>query len=262
MDFQRVLVAIAEPQRYRIVTLLAEGPRTVGEIASALSALQPQTTKHLQALESAGVIGVHRLGRRRLASLERQTLRSLAEHLGELAEPGRDDDLLREYAAAVRREVHRAATGAVGARTLQLRRHLDAGPAEAWAAWIEPGVAPRWWAPDHFVVSEFTMPPVPGAELRMSLREADGAEYDSAGRMLAAQPGALLEFELAPLGPDGSPLFAAVYRAEFASAAGDTTDLLLTICVDNTRPEAASALGGLEIGWGQLLDNLATLLRE
>ena len=38
MDFQRVLVAIAEPQRYRIVTLLAEGPRTVGEIASALSA--------------------------------------------------------------------------------------------------------------------------------------------------------------------------------------------------------------------------------
>src|SRR6478735_7487337 len=85
MDFQRVLVAIAEPQRYRIVTLLAEGPRTVGEIASALSALQPQTTKHLQALESAGVIAVHRLGRRRLASLERQTLRSLAEHLGELA---------------------------------------------------------------------------------------------------------------------------------------------------------------------------------
>lgn len=262
MDVQQVLVAIAEPQRYRIVSLLAEGPRTVGEIASALSALQPQTTKHLQTLESAGVIALHRLGRRRLASLERETLRSLAEHLGELAKPGPDDDLLRDYAAAVRRETHRAGTGAGGARTLQLRRHLNAGPAEAWTAWIEPGVASRWWAPDHFVVSEFTMPPVPGAEVRMSLREGDGAEYDSAGRMLTAEPGMLLEFELAPLGPDGSPLFSAVYRAEFASATDNTTDLLLTIGVDDTSPDAASALGGLEIGWGQLLENLAALLRD
>jgi uncharacterized protein YndB with AHSA1/START domain len=81
-------------------------------------------------------------------------------------------------------------------------------------------------------------------------------------RSESAEPGALLEFELAPLGPDGSPLFSAVYRAEFASATDDTTDLLLTIRIDNTSPDAASALGGLEIGWGQLLDSLAALLRE
>lgn len=262
MNIQEALAAIAEPQRYRIVNLLAEGPRTVGEIASALSALQPQTTKHLQTLESAGVITLHRLGRRRLASLDRETLRSLAEHLGELAEPRPDDDLMREYSAAVHREAHRAGTGASGARTLELRRHLNARPAEAWTAWTDPGVASRWWAPDHFVVSEFTMPLKPGAEVRISLREGDGAEYNSTGRMLVAEPGALLGFELAPLGPDGAALFSAVYRAEFTSATDDSTELLLTIRVDDTTPEAASALGGLEIGWGQLLDNLAALLRQ
>lgn len=262
MDVQQALIAIAEPQRYRIVSLLADGPRTVGEIASALSALQPQTTKHLQTLESAGVITLHRLGRRRLASLDREALRSLAEHLAELAEPGVDDDVLRDYAAAVHQETHRAATGASGARTLELRRHLSTGPAEVWAAWIDPAVAARWWAPAHFEVSAFTMPPQPGAEVRVSLCEADGAEYSSAGRMLAAEPGVLLEFELAPLGPDGSPLFSAVYRAEFARVSNNATDLLLAIRVDKTSPDAASALGGLEIGWGQLLDNLAALLED
>ena len=262
MEVQSLLAAIAEPQRYRIVSLLAEGPLTVGEIAFALSALQPQTTKHLQTLQSAGVITVHRLGRRRLASLERETLRYLAEHLGALAKPRPDDDALREYATAVGREADRARAGASGARTLELRRHLNARPAQAWAAWIDPVVASAWWAPDHFVVTEFTMPDVPGAEVRMSLREGDGAEYVSVGRMIAAEPGTLVEFELAPLGPDGAPLFSAVYRAEFTSAADKTTDLLLTIRVHDTTPDAASALGGLEIGWGQLLDNLAALLRD
>ena len=51
-----VLVALAEPNRLRIVELLGRQPRTVGEIAAALALRQPQVTKHLQTLEHAGVV--------------------------------------------------------------------------------------------------------------------------------------------------------------------------------------------------------------
>ncbi|WP_382310001.1 SRPBCC domain-containing protein [Herbiconiux sp. UC225_62] len=280
MDVQQVLAAIAEPQRYRIVTLLAERPHTVGEVASALSALQPQTTKHLQTLESAGVITVHRLGRRRLAALERDTLRLLAEQLSELGVPRADDAALGDYARAVRAETERAAASGSAVRSISLHRRLTATPEAAWAAWTEPDQARRWWAPNHFTVTEFDLPPAPGATVAVGLREGDGTEYASTGRMLAAEPARLLEFELAPLGPDGAPLFTAVYRAEFATVepAGSGTagvgqpgpadvgargtDLLLTIRVDDAVAEAAPVLAGLELGWANLLDNLAAQLRK
>jgi predicted transcriptional regulator len=57
IEMQAALAVVGEPTRFRILQLLAEGPCTVGEVATGIGALQPQTTKHLHALdqyESAG----------------------------------------------------------------------------------------------------------------------------------------------------------------------------------------------------------------
>lgn len=103
-DPQRAFAAMGEPTRYRILEVLAGSPATVGGVAEAIGALQPQTTKHLQVLEGAGLITIHRLGRRRVASLNRSSFTMLAAHLGEWAQTGQDDDALQTYEQAIARE--------------------------------------------------------------------------------------------------------------------------------------------------------------
>ncbi|HET6940407.1 MAG TPA: helix-turn-helix domain-containing protein, partial [Nocardioides sp.] len=53
---ESTLTALADPARWRLVTLLAERPRPVGVLAQLAGARQPQTTKHLQTLERAGIV--------------------------------------------------------------------------------------------------------------------------------------------------------------------------------------------------------------
>ena len=46
-----IAAALGDGARWRIVELLAERPRSVGELAELTGLRQPQTTKHLQTLE-------------------------------------------------------------------------------------------------------------------------------------------------------------------------------------------------------------------
>ncbi len=46
--------ALAEPSRVRIVELLKDGPRPVGEIGTRLRLSQPQVSKHLGVLKARG----------------------------------------------------------------------------------------------------------------------------------------------------------------------------------------------------------------
>ncbi len=48
--------AMGEPQRLRILQLLEEGPRTVGEVVAGLKGNQPNISRHLQALYEAGLV--------------------------------------------------------------------------------------------------------------------------------------------------------------------------------------------------------------
>src|ERR1700754_4247115 len=81
-----LLPALADPARWRLVSLLAERPRPVGVLAQLAGARQPQTTKHLQALERAGVVISQRTGQRRIYALRPAPLRELAAALSRLAD--------------------------------------------------------------------------------------------------------------------------------------------------------------------------------
>jgi DNA-binding transcriptional ArsR family regulator len=69
-----VFNAIAEPQRRQIVDLLAQGPRSVNEIAEALDLKQPQTSKHLRVLRQVNLVSVRTEGKQRLYSLNAEKL--------------------------------------------------------------------------------------------------------------------------------------------------------------------------------------------
>jgi DNA-binding transcriptional ArsR family regulator len=63
------LTALAEPTRREILRLLLEEPRSVGELAAALDANQPSTSKHLRVLREAGLVHVHPDAQRRVYAL-------------------------------------------------------------------------------------------------------------------------------------------------------------------------------------------------
>ena len=81
-----LLTALADPARWRLVGLLAERPRSVGVLAQLAGARQPQTTKHLQTLERAGVATSQRSGQRRIYALRPTPLRDLAAEITRLAD--------------------------------------------------------------------------------------------------------------------------------------------------------------------------------
>ena len=64
------LSALAEPNRMRIVELLRDGPRPVGEIAVRLQLRQPQASKHLHVLSEAGIVRVQPVAQQRIYRLE------------------------------------------------------------------------------------------------------------------------------------------------------------------------------------------------
>jgi DNA-binding transcriptional ArsR family regulator len=53
---ESVFAVLAEPSRRDILTLLASGERSVGDLESALKLSQPSVSKHLRVLRQAGFV--------------------------------------------------------------------------------------------------------------------------------------------------------------------------------------------------------------
>ncbi|MET8679729.1 metalloregulator ArsR/SmtB family transcription factor [Streptomyces sp. NPDC004647] len=65
---------LAEPARRRILDLLLERPRLVGELTDHLGLTQPGTSKHLRVLREAGLVKVRRDAQRRWYELRPEPL--------------------------------------------------------------------------------------------------------------------------------------------------------------------------------------------
>jgi DNA-binding transcriptional ArsR family regulator len=68
---------LAEPNRRRILDLLRERERPVGELVDALSVSQPAVSKHLRVLRDAGVVEARVDAQRRLYRVRPEPLREI-----------------------------------------------------------------------------------------------------------------------------------------------------------------------------------------
>ena len=68
---------IAEPNRRRILDLLLERERPVGELVEALSVGQPAVSKHLRVLREAGLVQSRTRAQRRLYRVRAEPLQSI-----------------------------------------------------------------------------------------------------------------------------------------------------------------------------------------
>ncbi len=73
--------ALAEPSRRRILDLLRDEERPVGELVQMLAASQPSVSKHLRVLRDAGLVEVRVDAQRRLYRVRPEPLRDVARWL-------------------------------------------------------------------------------------------------------------------------------------------------------------------------------------
>lgn len=259
-----ILTALADPARWRLVGLLAERPRPVGVLAQLAGARQPQTTKHLQALERAGVVTAQRIGQRRIYALQPAPLRELAAELSRLADTA---ELVDDRYGLSRQAERLAASGPGWAdgRSFRFHRSLAGGPEVVWRHLTEAALLARWWTPDDLRVSELIFEARPGGRIVQEYRDADDADGSDAvagraeGTVDDVRPGERLSYRLSPLSPDGSLAFTAHVDLDLRPA-GAGTDLHVHYRITDSTVDSADFIAGIELGFGQSLDHLAATL--
>ena len=95
-----VFDALGEPNRRRILDVLRESERPVGDLVGVLGISQPAVSKHLRVLRDAGLVDVRADAQRRLYRVRAQRLQAIDEWLAPYRQQweARLDDLERELA--------------------------------------------------------------------------------------------------------------------------------------------------------------------
>jgi DNA-binding transcriptional ArsR family regulator len=81
-----VFDVVAEPNRRRILDLLRDGERPVGELVGALGVSQPAVSKHLRVLRDAGLVESRIDAQRRVYRVRTEPLRAIDEWLAPFRE--------------------------------------------------------------------------------------------------------------------------------------------------------------------------------
>ena len=86
MNSAALFGALGDPHRLRIVTHLCEdGPRSTLQVAQVISLSRQATTKHLELLSAAGVVGSAKQGRERIWTVDPAPLAEAGDYLSELS---------------------------------------------------------------------------------------------------------------------------------------------------------------------------------
>ncbi|MFI6920847.1 metalloregulator ArsR/SmtB family transcription factor [Nonomuraea spiralis] len=267
---ETLLTALADPARWRLVTLLAEQPRPVGVLAQLAEARQPQTTKHLQTLERAGVVVSRRTGQRRIYALQPGPLRDLAGVLSRLADTadrrGGPREAYDRYVAGLDTERHAAQEpGWADGRSFRFHRSLTGPPELVWHHLTDASSLAQWWAPDGLRVSEFVFEARPGGRIVLEYRDAEDLDDSDVvvgraqGVVDDVRTGEHLAYRLSPLLPDGGLAFTG--HLDFDLRPTRTgADLEVHYRITDSTTDSADFVAGIEIGFGQSLDRLAAAL--
>ncbi|WP_035702432.1 SRPBCC domain-containing protein, partial [Glycomyces tenuis] len=238
--------------------------------ARLAEARQPQTTKHLQALERAGVVASERSGQRRIYTLRPGPLRDLAAALTGLADDaeavgGAGEAFDRRRLSVQAERLAADAPGWADGREFGFTRSLP-GPVElVWRHLTEAELLARWWTPDDLRISELVFEARPGGRIVHEYRDAEDLDGSDAvvgraeGAVTRAVLHELLSYRLSPLLPGGGTAFTADVEYGLRPLGG-ATELDVRYRVGDSSVESADFIAGIETGFGQSLEKLAALI--
>jgi DNA-binding transcriptional ArsR family regulator len=81
MAYQEALQALADPTRRAILERLRSGPSPVGRLAEQVPVSRPAVSQHLRVLKGARLVREHKVGTRRVYSMELDGLVELRRYL-------------------------------------------------------------------------------------------------------------------------------------------------------------------------------------
>ncbi|GAA0937615.1 metalloregulator ArsR/SmtB family transcription factor [Kribbella koreensis] len=262
-----LITALADPARWRLVELLAERPRSVGVLAQLAEARQPQTTKHLQTLERAGVVTSERTGQRRVYALQSHPLRELAAALNRLADSADQvsESFDRHRLSVDAERLAAEEAGWADGRAFRFVRSLPASAEQVWRYLTEVELLAQWWAPEDLRVSELVFEARPGGRVVLEYRDAEDADGSdqvagrSEGVVTDVRAGEQLAYRNSPVLPDGSTAFTA--HTGYTLRPSDAgTELEVELRITDSTIQSADFIAGIELGFGQSLDKLAATL--
>ncbi|WP_112133690.1 metalloregulator ArsR/SmtB family transcription factor [Glycomyces dulcitolivorans] len=261
----RIASSLGDATRWRIVELLVERPRSVGELSELTGLRQPQTTKHLQNLGRAGLVSATPLGQRRIYTAEPAALAAFGDRLLALAAAARanegERDVIARYQAAIEADTAAAQQDQwADGRAFSFGRDLAAPPDAVWRHWTDARLLASWWVPPSMTVTDCAIEPVEGGRVVLDYRDAEG-HYRSKGVVRAAEAPGRLVFDLSVLDAEGAVFFTGHYDLTLADSP-QGTNLRLELTITETTVAAVPFIAGIATGWGQVLDNLARTIDD
>ncbi|MGO1121151.1 ArsR/SmtB family transcription factor [Rhodovibrionaceae bacterium A322] len=132
-NLDATFAALADPTRREIISTLAGGTQTVGDLASPFDMSLPAISKHLKILEKAGLIQRERRGREIHCQLEADTMQAAADWIAQTRAfwESRLDALGRHLDQMMLQDDAAAAAGTGTSDTTSLSPAADRVPAKA-----------------------------------------------------------------------------------------------------------------------------------
>jgi uncharacterized protein YndB with AHSA1/START domain len=146
-------------------------------------------------------------------------------------------------------------------RPLVITRVFDAPPDVVFKMWTNPKHVAQWWGPHGFTNPRCELEVRPGGAIRIDMRGPDGTVYPMTGAYREIVEPERLVFTSAALDEKANPLFELLTTVTFAEEAGKTV-VKVQARVVKTTASAAQYLEGMQAGWTQSLERLASHLKS
>ena len=138
-----VFVALADPTRRWVIRRLGHGPTSVGDLAREFPMTLPSFMKHVQTLESNGLIRTTKSGRVRTCVLNRERLALVDDWLAEQRRIWEERTDRLERLVTDQQENQQMNPDL----DLTMARVIRAPRAAVWSAWTDPSRFEKWWIP-------------------------------------------------------------------------------------------------------------------
>jgi uncharacterized protein YndB with AHSA1/START domain len=154
-------------------------------------------------------------------------------------------------------------------KQLSFERTYDAPVDLVWRAWTEPDLLRQWWGPDKTTVTDCEIDLRPGGRLYVVMEAGEGmgtyrgTRWPMAGTFRAVEPTTLLRYEARSWteGQEEGTTIEHTNEVTFR-AAGDRTEVRLTVDITRIGPKAKMAAFGMKWGYKAQLDKLGEVLRR
>jgi len=146
-------------------------------------------------------------------------------------------------------------------RELVITRTFDAPREIVFKMWTDSNHMAQWWGPNGFTNPVCELDVRPGGAIRIDMRDSDGTVYPMTGTFREIVRPERLVFTAEALDQSGTAVLEVLNTVIFEEKNGKTT-LTLQARVTKVAGEGVSYLEGMEAGWTQSLERLASHLKS